>query len=229
MEPLIVGYQRFKSIRSVGKVYSFASSPGYTLYLGANGVVLVCEVLSDEDLLDFASWMAECEVVETGSEGLAMALCAPIGPLQWTRTADGAIIVRQEPGTIATDPKFRCGNFTVPSAAGRHLFDLPVPVGALMQYLTAQVKGVKLGDRLEVVFRSNGTVPQFGPAGTELQTFGEIHPPMYVDGNGWSPPRREPQEIGSAKAIPAGVKVSVAYTSIDAAGRDLIVDVCCHE
>lgn len=147
------------------------------------------------------------------------------------RTTDGALIVRQDPGTEATDPRFRCGQFVVAAAAGDHWFDLPVPLTgeARLQYVVAQVRGACLGDRLEVVFRSTGQEPGLPPLDTVLQTFGEVHPAMHADARGWSVPRREPQDLGSAKLLPLGVKASVRYTCADATGRDLIVDCCCHE
>jgi hypothetical protein len=119
----------------------------------------------------------------------------------------------------------------VPAAATPTWFDLSVPQdgSARMQYLTTQVRGGKPGDTLGVYFRSDGTVPQYGPADTVLATFGGISPGMHQDANGWGMPRREPQDQGSAKHIPAGVKVSILYTPADAAGRDLLVDVCSHE
>jgi len=146
------------------------------------------------------------------------------------RSDDGALVVKQDPGTPDTDPRFYPHRFKIP-AAGVHWFDLGIPKDGTsrMQYLITQIRGAVLGDLLEVLFRSDGTVPAYGPADTVLQTFGGISPTMATDAGGWSTPRREPQDQGSAKRVPAGVKVSIRYTAADAAGRDVVVDACCHE
>jgi hypothetical protein len=146
-------------------------------------------------------------------------------------SVDGALVVKQDPGTPDTDPKFYPHSFAVPTTSGVHWFDLSIPQNGTsrMQYLAIQVRGPVLGDRVDVVFRADNSGTTGAPENTVLADFGGIHPSMHLDSAGWSVERREPRDQGSAKLVPAGVKVSIRYNAADAAGRDLIVDACCHE
>lgn len=143
-------------------------------------------------------------------------------PAGTSETDDGALRVKQDPGNSETDPKFYPNTFTVPTTAGDHWFDLDCPAGSLLQYLSVQVKDPAVGDVIGVRFRLISD-------DTEVGSFGGINPSYHVDASGWSLPRRAPKDQGSAKEVPAGVKVSIKFTSADAAGRTLAVDACCHE
>jgi hypothetical protein len=184
---------------------------------------------------DETDWVTVFKPASTTSESDDDAIAtliglAPSGFSDDRHSSDGALIVKGDPGTEDTDPKFYPHHFTIGLASGATWHDLNIPSDGTsrMQYLTIQVRNPVLGDMVEVLFRANAS-GEIAPLDTVLGTFGGICPAFHTDANGWSLPRREPQDQGSAKLVPNGAKVSIRFTAGDASGRDLIIDAACHE
>lgn len=145
------------------------------------------------------------------------------------RSDDGSAIVKNDPGTADTDPKYY-GEILSTSVAGANVFDLTDIGGKHLQSFQLQVRGAMFGDFVEVQFRSDGTVEAYGPPNYVVQSFGRMNPPLGTFGNGWSHRIEEPDEkVGTAKLVPTGIKVTLVYDATTSAVRDIAVDLVVQE
>lgn len=147
-------------------------------------------------------------------------------------TEDGALAVKIDPGTVASDPKFYPFELST-AAAGATWLDLTsLTPGKRIQGIIVQVKDAVKGDKMDVCFCSDGTTPNPAPPPTELpentvlQSFGPVFAPMVKDASGWG--RREIM-FNTSKEIPATVKVRLSYDAQDANPREVLLDVLVHE
>jgi hypothetical protein len=146
-------------------------------------------------------------------------------------TPDGAVAMKIDPGTADTDPKFYPYNLTVADAEPVYLDLTDLTPGRRIQGVLFQVKGAKFGDKLDVLFASDGTFPNPAPPpenlpeNTPLQSFGPINAPL----NGGSPFIQREIMFNTSKPIPPGVKVRFCYDATDADPREVTIDCLAHQ
>jgi hypothetical protein len=147
-------------------------------------------------------------------------------------SADRALDAKIDPGTADTDPKFYCAHKTV-TVDGWSTWDFTgVTSGKYLQDFWFQTKDAHLGDKVSVIFASDGTdTGTYGVNNTEVASFGECTVNMQQDASGWSPVVDKAAQFQTSKYIPAGLKVRVKYyaTGSSLGNRELLFDALLHE
>jgi hypothetical protein len=208
------------------------------IYVYAGNTIRVFNYIIQKDSAEETEWMSiyqgsSAQAIGTDDAlGIILGASAPIFDLDAgiRRHDDGSLVTKNDPGTEDTDPKYHAFHLTA-SAAGDNTFDLMNSPNFYVQGFQFQIENPKFGDTVEVQFRSDGSIPTFfGPEDTLIQSFGKMNPPLATYANGWTPRVEEPDDkIGTAKLVPAGLKVTLIYSSTDASTRRIAIDLVTQE
>ena len=140
------------------------------------------------------------------------------------KSADGAMVIKGDPGTKDTDPTFHRGHESI-TADGWTTVDLPGGVaGVYLQDLWWQTKDAQLGDLVSVIIALVSD-------NTEVASFGACNVLMARDSAGWSPENAKASVFLTSTLIPAGTKCRIRYFAAGTAlgTRELLCDCLVHE
>lgn len=141
---------------------------------------------------------------------------------------DGSLVVKVDPGTPDTDPKFRAQpKATVTQAESPKAIDADfTATGKRFAGIRVMCKDAFAGDTIAGQAVSDGTdEATYGPAGTVILDFGGINVHVVAPGEWDDPEIFPPPSVATSKLIPPGLKLRIVYTTTaDAGTREILHD-----